>query len=126
MRRMNQLCSSSSSASFSFLMISCAAALSFQRFFGASSPPMWMYSLGKTSMTSRRMFSRNVNVASLGEKTSSEIPQVVRTSNGPGTFANSGYAARAARLCPGISISGNTVTPRSFAYPTTSRAWAWV
>src|SRR5438067_11603561 len=44
-RRMNQLCSSSSSRSFSRAMIACASGLSFQRFLGASSPPMWMYVL---------------------------------------------------------------------------------
>src|SRR6266536_3400947 len=82
-RRMNQLWSSSSSRRRSRAMTACATGLAFQRVFGASSPPMWMYSLGKSSMTSARTPSRNAKVSSLGQSTSSEMPHVVRTSNAP-------------------------------------------
>ena len=49
------------------------------------------------------------------------MPHEVQTVYGPGPHPSSGYAASAARECPGISISGTTVTYRSAAYFTTSR-----
>jgi hypothetical protein len=39
---------------------------------------------------------------------------------------SSGYATIAAMACPGISISGTTITPRRRAYSTTSRTSACV
>ncbi len=46
---------------------------------------------------------------------SSETPQIVITSKGPGVQASSGYAASAATEWPGISISGTTVMCRAAA-----------
>ncbi|CPU67947.1 Uncharacterised protein [Mycobacteroides abscessus] len=45
----------------------------------------------------------------------------MRTSCGRLRVPSSGYAATAASTCPGASISGTTVTPRSRAYATISR-----
>ena len=47
--------------------MACAAALSFHRVFGASSPPMWMYGLGNSASTSVSTSSRNANVRSVGQ-----------------------------------------------------------
>ena len=75
-----------------------------------------MNSEGNRASVSVRMSSRNVNVASFpGQYTSSKMPHVVPTSNGPPVHEYSGYAARAAREWPGISISGTTLMNRSAA-----------
>ena len=49
---MNQLCSSFSSLRPSSLMRACARGLAFHCGLIASSPPMWMYSPGKSAITS--------------------------------------------------------------------------
>jgi hypothetical protein len=41
--------------------------LSFQRAFFTSSPPMWMYELGKSAMTSVSTSCMNANVFSCGQ-----------------------------------------------------------
>ena len=74
-----------------------------------------MYSEGNNSITSVKIFSKNVKVSYLGQKTSSKTPQVFPTSKGPPVQENSGYDAKAAKTCPGISISGTMVMWRSLA-----------
>ena len=49
-----------------------------------------MYSEGNKAITSVKTFSKNVNVSSFGQKTSSKTPHVFPTSKGPPVQENSG------------------------------------
>ena len=81
-----------------------------QRTFGHSSPPTWIYSEGKIAINSVNTSSRNFKTWSFpAQSTSSDTPHCLHTSYGPPVHPNSGYAARAACICPGRSISGITV-----------------
>ena len=87
-----------------------------QKVMGHSSPPMWMYSEGKSSRTSASTPSMNSNVVSLpGQNTRSSISHVWRTSYCSPVQLSHGQEASAATACPGNSISGITVMPRSAA-----------
>ncbi len=55
--------------------------------------------------------SKNEKVGSIVQKISEKTPHVVAVRYTVSTQTNAGYAAKAARLCPGISISGITTIP---------------
>ena len=78
---------------------------------------MWMYAPGKSAHTSSYTCSMNRIASSLpAQRTSSCTPLNMHGTRGsPSLHANSGCAARSARVCPGTSISGTTVMKRSFA-----------
>ena len=59
------------------------------------------------------------------QSTSSDMPQSPQTSYGPPVHPSSGYAAKAASMCPGRSISGMMVIPFAAAYSMISRIWSW-
>lgn len=77
-------------------------------------------SLSKIVQTWSRTARQKSSVSSRRFSTCGEIPQDVRTSRA-GPLPSSGYAAMAACMCPGMSISGTTVTCRSAAYATILR-----
>ncbi len=122
-RPMNQPCSDRASGSPSAAARARAAGLVSHSVVGHSSPPMWMYGDGKTSMTSSSTVRQKSKTSSWTPNTVSQTPQRVHTSSRrAGSFPSSGWAASAARTWPGISISGTTRTPRAAAYRTRSRS----
>ncbi|GAA2877016.1 hypothetical protein GCM10020220_078330 [Nonomuraea rubra] len=82
----------------------------------ASSPPMCRYGPGVSTATSPSTSATNRHVTSARGSRNG-------TSGWAGSSSppSSGYARTAASTCPGMSISGTTVTKRSAAYATISR-----
>ena len=68
-----------------------------------------MYGLGNNAMTSSSTSSKNLNVESFVQNTSSKTPQLFSTSICLPLHESQGYEVIAATECPGISISGTTV-----------------
>jgi hypothetical protein len=74
-------------------------------------------------MTSPSTVRQNSSARSSTPNTASEMPHSVHTGRRrSGWLPSQGYAASAARACPGISISGTIRTPRSVAYSTSPRS----
>lgn len=89
----------------------------------ASSPPMCTYALcGNCGMTASSTSSTNAQISGRsGSKVlSGMLVPSPRSTDRSSAGASSGYALNTAVVCPGISISGTTVTNRSAAYATSS------
>ena len=118
-RRLNQLCSSASFLRPSTWIRFWQSRQACQRVLGASSPPMCTNSEGNMAMTSSSTSWRKINVSSLpAQRISSVIPGPLKNGkipNGPPVQDNCGSALSAARLWPGISISGTIVMCRRAA-----------
>ena len=75
-----------------------------------SSPPRCTKLHGKMSTTSSTTRLQNSKVPSFRLSTCGDGSQAVRTSSGSLGLPSSGYAAMAACMCPGMSISARTST----------------
>ena len=93
----------------------------FQSRFSTSSPPMWIHFEGKSAIVSSRTLFTNAVVEGLP----AHIATPCSPAGTPSHFSQ-GKLCSAGCACPGISISGTTVTCRRRANSTTRRISAFV